>query len=203
MSIRELKIAGSFEITPRQFADDRGVFLESFQSAALREATGRPFAVAQANTSVSRRGVLRGIHFADIPPSQAKYVTAPVGRVLDFVIDIRVGSPTFGAWDMVVLDDSDRRAIFIPEGLGHAFLALTDDAVVHYLVNAPFAPGREHGIAPLDAEIGLPVLDHVDDVVLSDKDAEAPGLAEAASAGLLPTWEDWLSYTATLTEERS
>lgn len=201
MDIRELSVPGIFEISPRQFTDDRGVFLEAYQQSALQEAAGRPFTVAQANTSVSRAGVLRGVHFADIPPSQAKYVTAVRGRVLDFVVDIRVGSPSFGTWDVVVLDDVDRRAIFLAEGLGHAFLALTDDAVVHYLVSAPFAPGHEHGIDPLDLAIGLPVGDHVTHPVLSQKDRDAPSLAQAAADGILPTWDAYLAFVTALNED--
>ena len=99
MDIRELSIAGSFEITPKQFPDDRGVFLEYYRFDKLTEAVGHPLDLKQANTSVSKRGTVRGIHFADVPPSQAKYVTCTRGAVIDFVIDIRVGSPTFGQWD--------------------------------------------------------------------------------------------------------
>ena len=134
MQIRELNIPDSYEITPKQFGDDRGVFLEWYRFDRLEEAIGHPLDLAQGNTSVSKRGVVRGIHFADVPPSQAKYVTATHGAVLDFVIDIRVGSPTFGQWDSVLLDDVDRRAIYLAEGLGHCFVALTDDATVSYLV---------------------------------------------------------------------
>jgi dTDP-4-dehydrorhamnose 3,5-epimerase len=195
MKIRELSIMGAWEVTPPQFADDRGVFSEWFRSTELAEAIGHPFALAQANCSVSRRGVLRGIHFADVPPSQAKYVYCPSGAVLDVVVDIRVGSPTFGQWDSVLLDTTDQRAIYIAEGLGHAFMALTDDATVVYLCSQPFAPGREHGIHPLDPEldiawpVGLAP-------VLSDKDAAAPMLAEALTAGLLPTFGDCSAFCA-------
>jgi dTDP-4-dehydrorhamnose 3,5-epimerase len=118
--------------------------------------------------------------------------------VLDFVIDIRVGSPTFGQWDSVLLDDVDRRAIYIAEGLGHCFVALTDDATVSYLVSAPFNAAREHGINPLDPEVGLdfPVPD--DELLLSPKDTEAPGLSAAREAGLLPTWADARAFYDTL-----
>ncbi|GAA1059523.1 dTDP-4-dehydrorhamnose 3,5-epimerase family protein [Agromyces bracchium] len=189
MQIRELKIPDSYEITPKQFGDDRGVFLEWYRFDRLEEAIGHPLSLAQANTSVSKRGVVRGIHFADIPPSQAKYVTATRGAVLDFVIDIRVGSPTFGQWDSVLLDEQDRRAIYIAEGLGHCFVALSDDATVSYLVTAPFNAPREHGVNPLDPEIGLDFTLDSADLLLSPKDTDAPSLAEAAASGLLPTWE--------------
>lgn len=200
MQIRELKIPDSYEITPKQFGDERGVFLEWYRFDRLEEAVGHRLALAQGNTSVSKRGVVRGIHFAEIPPSQAKYVTATHGAVLDFVVDIRVGSPTYGQWDSVLLDDADRRAIYISEGLGHCFVALTDGATVSYLVTSTFNAQREHGINPLDPEVGLELGLPLDDLLLSPKDTEAPSLAEAAELGLLPTWEGAQSYYASLDE---
>ncbi|UCR90346.1 dTDP-4-dehydrorhamnose 3,5-epimerase family protein [Mycetocola spongiae] len=198
MQIRELKIPDSYEITPKQFGDERGAFLEWYRFDRLEEATGRSIDLRQANTSVSKRGSVRGIHFADVPPSQAKYVTAMHGAVLDFVIDIRVGSPTFGEWDSVLLDDVDRRAIFLSEGLGHCFVALTEGATVSYLVNDVYRPDREHGINPLDAEIGLVFPESAGQPLLSAKDTDAPGLAQAAAEGLLPTWEATRAYYETL-----
>ncbi|PJJ61748.1 dTDP-4-dehydrorhamnose 3,5-epimerase family protein [Compostimonas suwonensis] len=200
MQIRELKIPDSYEITPKQFGDDRGVFLEWYRFDRLEEAIGHPLKLAQANTSVSKRGVVRGIHFADIPPSQAKYVTATHGAVLDYVIDIRVGSPTFGQWDTVLLDDTDRRAIYLSEGLGHAFVALTDDATVSYLVTSTFNAEREHGINPLDPEVGLVFPPEAGEPLLSPKDTDAPGLSEAAASGLLPTWDEARAFYQSLTE---
>ena len=189
VQIRELKVPDSYEITPKQWGDDRGSFLEWYRYDRLEEAVGHPLSLAQSNTSISRRGVVRGIHFADVPPGQAKYVTAMRGAVLDFVIDVRVGSPTFGQWDSVLLDDTDRRAIYIAEGLGHCFVALTDDATVSYLVTSTFNAEREHGIDPLDASIALEFGIDADLLLLSPKDSSAPTLAEAAELGLLPTWE--------------
>ncbi|MBF4578844.1 dTDP-4-dehydrorhamnose 3,5-epimerase [Frigoribacterium sp. VKM Ac-2530] len=203
MQIRELKIPDSYEVTPKQFGDDRGVFLEWYRFDKLAEAVGHPIDLRQANTSVSRRGVVRGIHFADVPRGQAKYVTATHGAVLDYVIDIRVGSPTFGQWDSVLLDDVDRRAIYLAEGLGHAFVALTDDATVSYLVTDTFNAGREHGIDPLDPEIGLVFPPEAGEPLLSPKDTDAPGLSEAATAGLLPTWDDMRAFYATLDTKES
>jgi len=198
VQIRELKIPDSYEITPKMFGDDRGVFLEWYRFDRLAEVVGHPIDLRQANTSVSRRGVVRGIHFADVPRGQAKYVTATHGAVLDYVIDIRVGSPTFGEWDSVLLDDRDRRAIYLSEGLGHAFVALTDDATVSYLVTDTFNAEREHGIDPLDPEIGLVFPPEAGEALLSPKDTEAPGLREAADAGLLPTWDDMRSFYRSL-----
>lgn len=193
MEIRELSVRDSYEITPRQHRDDRGVFLEWFKEETFVDAVGHPLRLAQANCSVNRRGTLRGIHFAQIPPSQAKYVTCFSGAVLDVVVDIRVGSPTFGAWDSVTLDDTDRRAMYVAEGLGHAFFALTEDCVVSYFCSSGYAPGREHGVHPLDPEIGIRWPEDVEPL-LSPKDAASPGLREAEAAGLLPTYEECQAF---------
>ncbi|KQO46596.1 MULTISPECIES: dTDP-4-dehydrorhamnose 3,5-epimerase family protein [unclassified Frigoribacterium] len=198
MQIRELKIPDSYEITPKQFGDDRGVFLEWYRFDALADVVGHSVDLRQANTSVSKKGVVRGIHFADVPRGQAKYVTVTHGAVLDYVIDIRVGSETFGQWDTVLLDDVDRRAIYIAEGLGHAFVALTDDATVSYLVTDTFRAEREHGINPLDPEIGLVFPEAAGEPLLSPKDTAAPSLSGAVSAGLLPTWSDMRAFYASL-----
>ena len=190
MQIRELSIPDSYEITPRVFNDDRGVFLEWYRADRLAEVLGRPaIDLRQANTSVSRRGVVRGIHFADVPDGQAKYVTVLAGAVLDFVVDIRVGSPTFGAWDSVLLDDEDRRAVFLSEGLGHAFVALSDSATVSYLVSDVYRPEREHGINPLDPDVGLRFPEEAGELILSDKDSGAPGLADSVTTDVLPRWD--------------
>jgi dTDP-4-dehydrorhamnose 3,5-epimerase len=191
MQFRELKVPGAWEFTPKQFGDDRGVFLEWFRDPTFTEATGRTLDLQQANCSVSAAGVLRGIHFADVPPGQAKYVTCVRGAVLDVAVDLRVGSPTFGVWDAVLLDDVDRRAVFLSEGLGHAFLSLEDDSTVVYLCSTGYAPGREHGIDPLDPEVGIDWPTAGRDGTefefrLSDKDAAAPSLAAALESGLLP-----------------
>ncbi|MFF3063294.1 dTDP-4-dehydrorhamnose 3,5-epimerase family protein [Oerskovia sp. NPDC057915] len=203
MEYRELSVPGAWEITPKQFGDPRGVFLEWFKSEKFEESLGHRLALQQANMSVSSAGVLRGIHFADTPPGQAKYVTCPKGAVLDVVVDIRVGSPTFGQWDSVLLDDTDRRAIYLGEGLGHAFLSLEDDSTVVYLCSTGYSPGREHGIHPLDPEVGIEWPTTARDgspltPLLSEKDLAAPGLSEAAAQGLLPTLEQVDAHLATL-----
>ena len=193
MHIRELSVPDAYEITPQQHADDRGTFLEWFKAETFEKHVGHRLQLVQANISVSHRGTMRGIHFADVPPGQAKYVTCPSGAVLDVVVDIRVGSPTFGHWDSVLLDGADRRATYLSEGLGHVFLALTDDAVVTYLCSEGYNPGREHGIHPLDPSLGIEWPDGVTPL-LSAKDQQSPTLAQARAAGLLPSYDhcrDW------------
>jgi dTDP-4-dehydrorhamnose 3,5-epimerase len=147
--------------------------------------------------------VLRGIHFADVPPGQAKYVTCAKGAVLDVAVDIRAGSPTFGAWDTVLLDDVDRRAIYLSEGLGHAFLSLEDDSTVIYLCSTPYTPGREHGIHPLDPEIGIVWPTTARDgsrltPQLSERDLATPTLEQARDAGLLPDAAAVAAYLTSL-----
>jgi dTDP-4-dehydrorhamnose 3,5-epimerase len=192
MKIRPLTVEGAFEITPVQHRDPRGSFLEWYRFDALEAAVGHPLDLAQANLSTSARDVVRGIHFADVPPGQAKYVTCVSGAVLDVVVDIRLGSPTYGAWEAVPLDAEERRAVYLAEGLGHAFCALTEGATVAYLCSTTYRPGHEHGINPLDPELGItwPVATPL----LSTKDAEAPSLAGARAAGLLPQYDACLSY---------
>jgi dTDP-4-dehydrorhamnose 3,5-epimerase len=203
MTYRELTVPGAWEITPQQIWDSRGLFLECFQATPFLDATGHRFDLAQANLSVSAAGVVRGIHFAVVPPGQAKYVTCAKGAVLDVVVDIRTGSPTFGHWDTVLLDDIDRRAIYLSEGLGHAFMSLEDRSTVIYLCSTSYAPGREHGVHPLDLELGIawpsasrdgsPITPQV-----SAKDSAAPTLSEAAGAGMLPRYEAAAEHVASL-----
>jgi dTDP-4-dehydrorhamnose 3,5-epimerase len=175
--------------------DDRGSFAEVFRGAEFAADLGYRLDVAQANCSVSRRGVIRGIHYADVPPGQAKYVTCVAGTILDVIVDLRTDSPSFGKWEAVQLDAATRRAVFLAEGLGHAFTALTDDATALYLCSTPYAPGREHGVHPLDPAIGIAwPADESWAPVLSEKDAAAPTLEEALRAGQLPSYEDCAAY---------
>lgn len=183
-------IDGVYLFTPILRPDDRGVFLESFKDSVFTEAVGHRFDLKQLNISVSKQGTVRGIHFADIPPGQAKYVQCFSGKILDIVVDIRVGSPTFGKWEAVELDSERRQSLYLAEGLGHAFCALTESVTVGYLCSEPYAPTREHGIHPLDADLALPWPEGADSV-LSPKDSAAPTLSEALKQGLLPDYSEY------------
>ena len=198
MKARELGVPGAWEITPQLHADYRGMFFEWFTDSAFAAFAGHKFDLRQANCSLSAAGVLRGLHFAQVPPSQAKYVTCLHGKVLDVVVDIRVGSPTFGRWDSVLLDDRDRRSIYISEGLGHAFLALQDDSTVMYLCSAGYDPEREHTINILDPAFDIVWPDLDGEPIMSDRDREAPTLDEAKAAGLLPTWDEAKAFVEEL-----
>ena len=194
MSARELAVAGAWEITPQVHTDARGAFFEWYTDAAFREFAGHRLDVRQANCSVSSAGVLRGLHFAQLPPSQAMNFTCVRGAVYDVVVDIRVGSPTFAQWDAVRLDDRTRSTVYLSEGLGHAFLALEDDSTVMYLCSAGYDPQREHTIDPLDPAIGVewPVDDSA--LIMSDRDRQAQTLEQAGAAGLLPTWDETRAF---------
>jgi dTDP-4-dehydrorhamnose 3,5-epimerase len=197
VKVTELAVADAFAIHPRQFHDERGVFLEWYRHEALTEAVGHRLTLAQANYSVSRRGSVRGLHYADVPPGQAKYVTCARGAVLDVVVDIRVGSPSFGQWDSIRLDDQDHAAVYVAEGLAHGFVALTDDATVMYLCSTVYNPAREHGLTPLDEGLGIdwPTESRL---VVSGKDAAAPSLAAAQAAGALPKYDECQAFYASL-----
>src|ERR687890_2008338 len=188
MQLEEMSVGGALVVSPVVHGDQRGSFHEWYRADVLEEVTGGGFGtyaptIAQGNCSVSRKGSLRGIHFAQVPPGQAKYVTCFAGAVLDVVVDLRTGSPTYGAWGSVLLDDVDRRCVYVSEGLGHGFVSLADGSLVSYLVSTGYSPEREHGIDPFDPEIGVewPTQDRDGrplELTLSDKDRGAQSLAQ-------------------------
>ena len=198
--MQPLGIKGAWVYTPAVHGDDRGSFAEQFRGAEFAADLGYRLDIAQVNCSVSRRGVIRGIHYADVPPGQAKYVTCVAGAILDVVVDLRVGSPGYGTWETVRLDDEGRRALFLAEGLGHGFQALSESATVLYLCSTPYAAGREHGVNPMDPAIGIGWLPESEagEPILSDKDLAAPSLDEAQRAGQLPEYADCVQYRAKL-----
>lgn len=197
MQIRELTVPDAYVLDLVPHGDSRGLFVEWFRADVLSEATGYRFPLAQANHSVSARGALRGVHCSHVPPGQAKYVYCPAGAVLDVVVDLRVGSATFGEHSGVRLDGDRPRAVFVPEGVGHAFVALTADSSVAYLVSTPYTPALEFGIDPMDPELALPWPADLE-FELSAKDRAAPSLAEARERGLLPTMERCVARYAEL-----
>jgi epimerase EvaD len=188
MTVRELTIDGAFVTPTPAYPDDRGVFLSPLLASEFADAAGRPlFPLAQASYSVSRRGVVRGVHFTATPPGCAKYVFCSQGRALDIVVDLRVGSPTFGRHDSVVLDREHCPAMYFPIGVGHLFVALEDDTVMNYLLSQEYVPENELAISAFDPELALPIPDDIEPV-LSARDRAAPTLAEALDAGILPSY---------------
>ncbi|CAI8323858.1 MAG: dTDP-4-dehydrorhamnose 3-epimerase [Cellulomonadaceae bacterium TMED98] len=190
MEFRRLGIDGAFEIRNVVHLDDRGEFVEWFRFDKISAETGYSFPVRQANISRSSKGVVRGIHFCQVPPGQAKLVTCMTGTILDVVVDIRVDSPTFGRWESVEVTAADRNAVLLPVGVGHAFVALEDDTTLCYLVSDVYTPDKEFGIHPLDAELGIDYRLDSSALLLSPKDQQAPTFQEARQQGLLPHVND-------------
>lgn len=178
MKLTPLGIEGVWLAESPILRDDRGFFREWFKSAEVKEATGRDFGIEQANISLSAAGTLRGIHFSTAPRGQAKWITCVSGSIQDVIVDIRPGSKTFSKWIEVELREDSGDAVFISEGLGHAFLALKDNTVAAYLVSTPFSPNDEFGINPLDSSIGIDWRMALKDLKISAKDRQAPFFAE-------------------------
>ncbi|OLB79491.1 MAG: dTDP-4-dehydrorhamnose 3,5-epimerase [Actinobacteria bacterium 13_2_20CM_2_71_6] len=197
MEIRELAVPHALRVIPEKLPDTRGCFYEAMRRDELAAAVGHPFDLAQVNFSVSRRGVLRGIHSVSIPPGQAKFLTCVRGAVLDLVVDIRLGSPTFGVCDTSLLTAENGVGVYVAEGLGHGFVALTDDACVQYLCSTPYIPGTPFDVHALDPELDLP-WGLEGPPLMSPRDAAAPTLAEAIAKGLLPTYQECLDLYARL-----
>jgi dTDP-4-dehydrorhamnose 3,5-epimerase len=191
MSFTPLKIEGSWVFEPTKFDDERGSFHEVFKLSQISDVLGRNFQVKQANHSISKAGVIRGIHWADVPPGQAKYVSCFQGKIWDVVVDIRVGSHTFGQWDAVELSADNGKSMLISEGVAHVFLSLEDNSVVSYLCSEPFSPTSEHGINPFDPDLSIPFDSHWNEsaFVISDKDSKAPSLKQAQDMTILPEFK--------------
>ncbi|GAB3812943.1 dTDP-4-dehydrorhamnose 3,5-epimerase family protein [Micromonospora zhanjiangensis] len=182
-------IDGAFQFRPTVYPDSRGLFASPFQEVAFAEALDRPlFPVRDVSHNLSARGVLRGIHYTATPPGRAKYVYCPYGEVQDYLVDLRVGSPTFGQWEMTELSGDNCRALYIPVGVGHAFLSLRDDTVIVYLMSEGYVPANERAVSPLDPGIGLPVPQGLT-IRQSERDTAAPTLAQAREQGLLDDYE--------------
>lgn len=186
--ISEMAVPGAYRIEPEPLGDARGHFFESVRVSALLAESGWELTVRQVNMSVSHRNTLRGVHGTKVPPGQAKFVTCVRGAALDIAVDIRVGSPTFGRHDVTYQSAEAGTAVYLPDGIGHAFLALTDDTCMTYLCSQEYEPGTMIDIDALDPELALP-WDLREPPIRSAKDAAAPTLAQAAAAGLLPAYE--------------
>ncbi|MFD8492848.1 dTDP-4-dehydrorhamnose 3,5-epimerase family protein [Amycolatopsis sp. NPDC059657] len=197
MEIQETEVPGAFRVTPRLFTDARGGFFESFRHDELARATGHVFTPAQTNYSSSVRGTLRGMHGVTLPPGQSKFVSCVRGAVMDVVVDVRLGSPTFGTHTVTELNATEGRAMYVAEGLAHGFVALTDDACVSYLCSTLYVPGTQVDIWPFDPELALPWADILTgEPVMSAKDSNALTLSQNADQGRLATYTECLAHYA-------
>lgn len=186
MKITPLEIEGVWVAESAIWSDDRGFFREWFKSEDIKNATGRDFGIEQANISLSSKGTLRGIHYSIALRGQAKWITCVAGSIKDVIVDIRPDSQTFGKWIEVTLKGDSGQAVFISEGLGHGFVALEDNTAVAYLVSTPFSPTDEFEINPLDEKIGINWGMDLRLLKISEKDKNAPTLAERLAEGKLP-----------------
>ncbi len=181
MNVQKLDIDGLMVFEPRVFADERGVFFESFNEAKFREATGFSGSFVQDNHSISHKGVLRGLHYQLPPHAQGKLVRVVAGAAFDVAVDIREGSPTFGKWAGVELSAANRKQFWIPAGFAHGFLALEDGTEFLYKTTDFWHAASERGIRWDDPEIGVQwPLEGAP--VVSGKDAEAPGISSSKVA---------------------
>jgi dTDP-4-dehydrorhamnose 3,5-epimerase len=187
--VRPLSIAGARLHSPAWNYDRRGSFTELFRASDVPGMT-----VAQMSCSISERGVIRGIHVSDVPPGRAKYVLCADGKIMDVVVDLRTGSPTFGQWEAIHLNSSAWQAVYLAPGLGHAFMALTRRAVMVYLHSTAYDPAADRAVNPLDTELRIEwPLERGQIPVLSDRDLAAPSLAQAREQGWLPSYESCLA----------
>ncbi|MFE5567055.1 dTDP-4-dehydrorhamnose 3,5-epimerase family protein [Amycolatopsis japonica] len=185
--VSALPISGAWKIECPRIKDHRGSFHEWFRDDTVRAFTGGSLRPRQANWSVSHLGVLRGISVITGTPGQSKYVTCVRGAVLDVVVDVRVGSPTFGRWHMERLSEDQDVSLYLDEGLGHAFLSLAENSMLVYLLSQPHDPAREQRVQALDPDVGITWPADIA-VTRSAKDLAAPSLAEAERARLLPEY---------------
>lgn len=177
MNVIKTEIEGVVVIEPRVFDDARGYFFESYSKRRFDEAI-RPIEFVQDNESMSTRGVIRGLHFQRPPFSQSKLVRCVRGAVLDVVVDIRRGSPTYGQHVAVELTGGNRRQLFVPRGFAHGFAVLSDEAVFQYKCDNYYHPESEGGISIADRSLGIDWRINPAEAILSDKDLRNPMLRD-------------------------
>ena len=181
MEVIKTGIEGVFVIEPKIFGDARGYFFESFNAKGFKEKTGVDVTFVQDNESKSRYGVLRGMHFQLPPYTQSKLVRVVKGKVLDVVVDIRKGSPTYGKYEMCELTEENHRQFFVPKGMAHGFAVLSDEAIFQYKCDDFYHPEAEGAIAWNDPDIAIKWPIQAIDVILSEKDKHHPCLKDFES----------------------
>ncbi len=181
MEVIKTAIKDVLIIEPKIFGDERGYFFESFNAKEFSEKTGLNVNFVQDNESLSRYGVLRGLHFQMPPYSQSKLVRVVKGRVLDVVVDIRKGSPTYGKYEMCELTEENHRQFFIPKGMAHGFAVLSELALFQYKCDDFYHPEAEGAIAWNDTDIAIPWPIPLEDTILSEKDKHHPFLKDLDS----------------------
>ena len=177
MNVQKTDISGLLVIEPQTFADERGFFVETYSRERYREA-GIAGEFVQDNLSVSKKGVIRGLHYQAPPFAQGKLVSVPRGRVLDVAVDIRTGSPTFGQFVSVELSAENHKQFWIPAGFAHGFVTLEDDTIFMYKCTNVYSKEHDRGVRWNDPAIGIEW--GVTDPIVSAKDEQHPFLADIA-----------------------
>ncbi|MDT0689625.1 dTDP-4-dehydrorhamnose 3,5-epimerase [Salegentibacter sp. F188] len=178
MQAEQTPLKDCFLIKPSIFTDKRGIFLESYNRKKFAEITGIEDEFVQDNQSVSKFGVLRGIHFQTGEFAQAKIVRVIHGKVLDVVVDLRPGSQTFQKTYSVVLDDQNLHQLYVPKGFGHGFLTLSETSVFAYKCDKYYTPGAESGIIYNDPNLNIQWNFPEEKMIISDKDMQQPTFKE-------------------------
>jgi len=174
MKVTETKLKGCFVLEPTKFGDSRGYFFESFNSNTFNKLTGTATVFVQDNQSYSTRGVLRGLHAQSGEYTQAKLVRVLEGEVLDVAVDVRPGSDTFGEYVAVRLSAENNLQLFIPRGFLHGFVVISETATFFYKCDNFYNKDLECGINPLDETLAIDWGLETKDILLSEKDKDAP-----------------------------
>jgi dTDP-4-dehydrorhamnose 3,5-epimerase len=186
VKLTELSIPGLFVLDSPVHGDERGSFREWFKLGDFRDA-GVDFEAQQANLSLSGRDAVRGLHYSMAREGQAKVVTCVLGELDDVIVDIRVGSPTFGRIEVVHLAAHEGRSVLVPRDVAHGYCVTSERGALCYLISSPFNAAVEFEINPLDPQLAVP-WPLVGEAILSPKDAGAPMLEERLQAGQLPVF---------------
>jgi len=170
----ETNLEGCFVIEPKVFTDERGLFFESYQQIKFEEAIEQKVEFVQDNQSVSRKGVLRGLHFQMGEHAQSKLVRVISGEVLDVIVDLRKESETFGQHFKLKLSGANKKMIFIPKGIAHGFVTLSEEAVLAYKCDAYYSQASENGISYNDKTLQIDWEYPENEIILSKKDKDLP-----------------------------
>jgi dTDP-4-dehydrorhamnose 3,5-epimerase len=186
MSLQELSIVGAYLATHKVFPDERGLFREWFKAEEIASIDSS-FSVQQANYSKSKNLVIRGIHYSLSPQGQSKVVTCASGSLVDVLVDLRVGSPTFLKIEYVELSEESGKVVYIPSGVGHGFIVQNENTSVVYLTSSGYSPDFEKAICPTDPDLDINWPIPAGELgIISKADTEAPTLEQAKESGILP-----------------
>jgi len=190
MKLTKLGIGGAWVAESEVWKDERGYFREWLKQPDVKRAVGLDFCIEQANFSMSKKGVVRGIHYSLAPQGQAKWVTCVSGSIVDVIVDIRPNSPTFMKAEYIKLQADSGKSVLIGAGLGHGFISLEENSGVAYLVSSVYSPKFEFGIDPFDRQLSLNWEHYVNpqDILCSKADNEAPNLQYLFQKNLLPVF---------------